>query len=185
MGMTTRLTPVLIERLEILIQVTGAQPYICAQAIGIPTSTYYGWLEHAAEDATRDVAVDAGAHSRAQLLTLAAKAGITRRHSMTKKQLASALEDAGTHDSPYLELSERVKKAEANVETVLADEVLWMARAAGDWRGVMTFLERRFPERWSRRERLALEMTSSEFVDPELAIAEGRARLRVIEGDKS
>lgn len=58
-------------------------------------------------------------------------------------------------ESNYTELYEAVKKAEAEAEVNLVKQ--WKKHTPGDWKAIATFLERRYPDRWSRRH--AVELT--------------------------
>jgi hypothetical protein len=67
------------------------------------------------------------------------------------------LQKGETGRRPYSEFSESVKKAEADAEVRLAGIVMRVGLAPDNpnWQAAMTFLERRFPQRWGRRMQLA------------------------------
>jgi len=84
---------------------------------------------------------------------------------------------------PYRELWEALKRAEAESELTLLAIVRKAAQT--QWQAAMTILERRFPERWGRRDRLNVELRQEYEhvagaldlnVERLLAIAEGIAR---------
>jgi len=55
----------------------------------------------------------------------------------------------------YFDFFESIKKAEAQAELRLVQE--WQKHIPNNWQAIATFLERRYPDRWSKRERVALE----------------------------
>ena len=56
-------------------------------------------------------------------------------------------------DSLYIRLRQSVKKAEAQAEARLVDVVRETAEVKREWLPAMTFLERRHPDRWGRKDR--------------------------------
>ncbi len=62
--------------------------------------------------------------------------------------------------SPYREFREAVKKAEAEAEFKAVLLVLSVAfdPENPNWQAAMTYLERRYPERWGRRDRTKVDM---------------------------
>ena len=62
----------------------------------------------------------------------------------------------GTFDMLYL----RTKQAEAEAESVVVSTLL--DQASVSWQAGIAYLERRFPERWSKRERTQLEITGKD-----------------------
>ena len=71
-------------------------------------------------------------------------------------------------DGPYAELVEALKSAEHKGEGSLA---LLVRRAAEvDWKAAMTYLERRWPQRWARRmyrpDDLGTERITVQFIKP-------------------
>ncbi|MCA1697442.1 MAG: hypothetical protein LC790_00460 [Actinobacteria bacterium] len=107
------------------------------QAVGRPT-LLSDELEQKLTDALR-----AGNY----LSVAAAYAGVSR--STVHRWLALAEEE--NPDPRLVHLRDEVRKAEAAAE-VHAVAVMRKASAAGEWRAAATFLERRYPERWRRRE---------------------------------
>lgn len=55
----------------------------------------------------------------------------------------------------YREFSDLVKKAEAEAEARIV--ALWQSKIPKDWRAAQVFLERRYPDRWSRKEKVEVE----------------------------
>jgi hypothetical protein len=51
----------------------------------------------------------------------------------------------------YCEFCEAVKKAESDAELRIV--MNWQQHVKDDWRAAQAFLERRYPERWSRKDR--------------------------------
>lgn len=78
--------------------------------------------------------------------------------------------------SDYAELSVALHDAQARAELTL----IRMIRAAGkdDWRAAMALLERRFPERWSRR--TAVDVTSAEVSKPRTVVPEQSQADRIV-----
>lgn len=60
-------------------------------------------------------------------------------------------------DGIYREFWEAVKKAETEAE--IRNVKLIQEAAKTDWKAGMTYLERKFPERWGRRERVDANLT--------------------------
>jgi transposase-like protein len=87
----------------------------------------------------------------------------------------------------YREFREAVKKAEAEMEVLAGGLVVAAFRE--DWKAAMTYLERKFPERWSRSERRVLtgedggpvRITEEAFLDPKVreVLNEAARRLSV------
>jgi len=80
-----------------------------------------------------------------------------------------------SEDSIYLRLFESVKKAEAIAEAKLVEVVRESAEVKREWLPAMTFLERRHPDRWGRKDRSqvtidehkTITITRVEVVKPE------------------
>ncbi len=54
----------------------------------------------------------------------------------------------------YFEFFEAIKKAEAAAELRLVQE--WQKHIPNNWQAIATFMERRYPDRWGKRDRLDL-----------------------------
>ena len=67
---------------------------------------------------------------------------------------AKSLVDACAPQTPenrlFLILYQAVKKAEGMCEVRLVTQ--WQRQMADDWRAIVTFLERRFPDKWGRQQ---------------------------------
>ena len=61
-------------------------------------------------------------------------------------------------EEPFLGFLVALKKAEAEIEAEMAAVVVDQGRK-GQWLASMTYLERRFPKRWGRQERIEIEET--------------------------
>jgi len=81
--------------------------------------------------------------------------GITPHTFIRWAKLAEEDEDKGlTEDeSLYVKLFTSVKKAEAIAESKLVEVVRESAEVKREWLPAMTFLERRHPDRWGRKDR--------------------------------
>jgi len=66
------------------------------------------------------------------------------------------LRKGGEGKQPYGEFLESVKKAEAKAEELAVGTVIRVGLDPENpnWQAAMTYLERRYPERWGRRNRL-------------------------------
>ena len=54
----------------------------------------------------------------------------------------------------YAQFAEAIRAAEAETEIELVKD--WKAQMGEDWRSIQTFLERRYPDTWGRKERREL-----------------------------
>lgn len=76
-------------------------------------------------------------------------------------------------ERPYVEFLEAIKKAEAAAE---ASRIKLITNAAiEDWKAAAWYLERRFPDRWGRRERVQADVTHAGGVKHEHSGPEGGA----------
>jgi hypothetical protein len=71
------------------------------------------------------------------------------------------LEKGKAGQQPYRDFRDAIKKAEAHCEKLAVGTVLRVAfdPENPNWQAAMTYLERRHPERWGRRDRLRAELT--------------------------
>ena len=60
----------------------------------------------------------------------------------------------------YYEFCNAIKKAEQEAEARLVAQ--WQKHMPEDWKAIATFLERRHPERWGKREKQTLEHTGKD-----------------------
>lgn len=51
----------------------------------------------------------------------------------------------------YVAFAEAIREAEAEVEVRMVAQ--WQTQMLEDWRAIQMFMERRYPERWGRKER--------------------------------
>lgn len=80
---------------------------------------------------------------------------VAARHAgVGHSTLYSWLEKGEARLEPYADFREALQKAEADAE-VHAVAIVRQAMPES-WQAAMTYLERKFPDRWGRRERLAL-----------------------------
>ncbi len=78
-------------------------------------------------------------------------------------------ESTKREDRPYREFREAIKKAEGEAEV---HAVALVRKAMPDnWQAAMTYLERRYPDRWRRREAVELSGPDSEPVQIEVTDA--------------
>lgn len=139
-----------------------------AAAAGVAPSTLSGWI---ARGETATPPPDPEHHTKQQLIDYAAEAGIDINPRHTKAQIAAQLRD------PYAEFAESVKRAEAEGEAFALQEMRRVG--ADDWRMWMTYLERKHPDRWGRRERFD-NLESTEAGDPVKALERGETILRLV-----
>lgn len=59
----------------------------------------------------------------------------------------------------FREFCEAVKRAEAESEMRMV--TLWQKQAVDNWQAARDFLERRFPDRWGRKDKVAAEITGA------------------------
>jgi hypothetical protein len=93
--------------------------------------------------------------------TAARSAGIGERTYYTWLKRGESVAKA---DAPFRQFRQAIKKAEGEAEV----HAVALVRQAmpDDWKAAMTWLERRFPERWRRRE--AVEVSGAETVALEI-----------------
>ena len=111
MGRRTKLTPELIEQAAKLIS-QGNYAQTVFQMLGIPESTWYGWLQRGRESERRNI---------------------------------------------YSEFSEAVKKAEAAAELRAVSGIVAAGRR--NWTAFAWYLERKYPDRWGRRDKIQQEIS--------------------------
>lgn len=64
----------------------------------------------------------------------------------------------------YYDFSLAIKKAEADAETELASMIRETALEKREWLPAMTFLERRHPERWGRKDRSTIQIEETKQI---------------------
>lgn len=138
MARPTKLTYEIVNIITTLIE-GGVPREHAARAAGIHPSTLYVWL--ARGDAESGDPIDPRRHTRADLLTIAARRDITLPASWTKQQIAEHLND---NPSMFQEFSDRVRAADSRF---MAQAIGMMREVGGsDWRMWDRLIERRFPE---------------------------------------
>jgi hypothetical protein len=74
-------------------------------------------------------------------------------------------------EQPYVDLVDAVKGAESEAEARMV-MVVQKAAIGGEWTAAMTYLERKFPEKWGRKDRLALDVDLKKLSTEELETIE-------------
>jgi len=67
-------------------------------------------------------------------------------------------------DSLYSHLIQSIKKAEAEAEAKLVEVVRESAEIKREWIPAITFLERRHPDRWGRKDRTRVDITETKRI---------------------
>ncbi len=85
-----------------------------------------------------------------------------------------------SEESIYIKLAEALKRAESQAEAELVNVVRESAIAKKEWLPAMTFLERRHPDRWGRKDRTKIDIekktvtiTRVEIVLSDIPVIEG------------
>lgn len=133
-GRPSKLTPELQERiLDAILE--GVYMETAAQAVGINKTTLYRWIERG-ETAEQNALAQAEEHDAGD--------------ELSGEEL---YEYANPADWPYMDFRHALKSAEAFGEIELVRKV---TRGHGEqpWTAYMTVLERRFAERWRRRDKI-------------------------------
>jgi len=78
--------------------------------------------------------------------------------------LKRAEEEAKNGGGMYFDLMVAIKKAEAQAEAALASMIKETALQKKDWLSAMTFLERRHPDRWGRRDRTRVDINETKTI---------------------
>jgi transposase len=71
---------------------------------------------------------------------------------ITKQTFYNWMERGKAGEEPFAEFFDALKRAEAEAEAEIAATVRAGLRDAPQWQSAMTFLERRWPTRWGRRD---------------------------------
>jgi len=82
-----------------------------------------------------------------------------------QEQLDARSEDSTEPDSIYTQLYHAIKMAAGVAEAQMVNVVRKNANEKGDWLPAMTFLERRHPDRWGRRERKQIDITEHKHIE--------------------
>ena len=94
-------------------------------------------------------------------------------------------EDNPNSESIYLRLVTALKRAEAQAEAELVNVVRESAMVKKEWLPAMTFLERRHPDRWGRKDRTRVDITEKKTITithVEVVLNQGEGQ-QVIEGE--
>jgi transposase len=70
-------------------------------------------------------------------------------------------------DGIYFQFFHAIKKAEAHAELKMVQE--WQKHTPNNWQAIATFMERRYPDRWGRKDRTQVEHSGGvtiNFIDP-------------------
>ncbi len=76
-------------------------------------------------------------------------------------------------DGEYFQFFHTIKKAEAHAELKMVQE--WQKHTPNNWQAIATFMERRYPDRWGRRDRTQLELSGNLAVNLIDDIPKGKA----------
>lgn len=101
--------------------------------------------------------------------TAAALAGISEATFYNWLKRGREASEKGSHrkaDQPYIDFFQNVKKAEALAEAKRIEIIRKASEGNGpfdnpDWKAAAWYLERRYPEKWGRRDRLKAELEHS------------------------
>jgi transposase len=90
-------------------------------------------------------------------------------------------------NSIFTDLVKAIKKAESEAEAKMIQVVISNAVESKNWVSAMTYLERRYPERWGRKDRLQVDETKTQEIKVIIKhyqeeIQPGQPVDRVIEG---
>ncbi len=70
-------------------------------------------------------------------------------------------------DGEYFQFFHAIKKAEAEAELKMVQA--WQKHIPNNWQAIATFMERRYPDRWGRKDRSQVEHSGGvviNFIDP-------------------
>jgi transposase len=123
-------------------------------------------------------------------------AGISEQSFYSWLKQAEADIKAGV-ESRFTELYESVKRAESEAEAKMIQVVISNAVESKNWVSAMTFLERRHPERWGRKDRIQVDkeeavqinvvikhyQDETQLAQPVARVIEGEARELLPEGE--
>lgn len=144
-GRPSKLTPRLRDQIVGYVRV-GNFASVAARAAGIGESTFYRWMERG-ERAATDLE-ELATMTRAQLMRVARE---RRMKIPARAARADVLELVVASDAPYREFREAIKGAEAQAEA--AAVVVIREAMPTSWQAAAWYLERRYPDRYARRER--------------------------------
>ena len=99
--------------------------------------------------------------------------------------LAKEDQEAG-RESIYTSLVKSLKKAEAQAEAALVEVVREAGTVKREWLPAMTFLERRHPDRWGRKDRTRVDINETKTIKitrVEVLLNPGQEQPAIIEGE--
>ncbi len=91
-----------------------------------------------------------------------------------------------SENSLYLRLAESLKRAESQAEAELVNVVRESATVKKEWLPAMTFLERRHPDRWGRKDRTRVDINEKKSITithVEVVLNQGDSQAPVVEGE--
>ena len=160
--MAGRPTKISQERINTIIDsIARGEPVEVAAALaGIAKSTLYRWLDIGdAELESGEGDIDPDDYLKRQLVAIAKDRNIDLTGATTKAQIAERI---NAEPSLFSDFSDRYKKAQAQAESFVVNRMVNTGQ--DDWRFWMTFAERRWPQRWARRNRLEEEIEDYETI---------------------
>lgn len=162
-GRPVSLTPELQEKICRFIAEGNYLSVSCA-AVGISDQTYNSWLKRGAEEAAN------GGGMFKDFLDATKKAEALQEAKIAERLLAGAMP------------GERKKVVKVNPDGTISTET---TETGGDWLAAATYLERRHPDRWGRKDRTRIDINETK----EITITHVEYRLpsqvtgQVIEGE--
>jgi len=82
-----------------------------------------------------------------------------------QRELEARSEDTTEPESLYTQLYQSLKRSEAEAQIKIANVVTNAALKKGEWLPAMTFLERRWPDQYGRRERKSIDVTERKVIE--------------------
>lgn len=133
------------------------------------------------------------------MITALSKAIANGNYAVTACKLCNISENTfhswkelGQHDedqeveSIYLELLRSIKRAEADSEAKMVAVVREAATEKKEWLPAMTYLERRHPDRWGRKDRTRVDINERKTITithVEVVLNQGEGKPEIIEGE--
>lgn len=156
---SSKITP---EKLKALEEAISKGSYVNAACdyAGVPDSTFYDWMKRGEEEARRIEGLNDRIIDLQEQVDDIKKKRVTKR--FTKKDKSALLEPieknikslskmakTGKREVVFVDFSDTIKKAAAGAELHALGKV--KSAFGDDWKAAMTYLERRYPDRWGRR----------------------------------
>ena len=160
-GRQTKLTPEMIEKLTTFVAEGNYYQTAC-YAVGIDESTFYKWLEHGRQD------YESGTESLSVELIKAIK----RAEAIAEAERVTRIRQAGIGG----QVSRRVTRTKRD-GTEETEETFQLPQ----WLADITFLERRHPDRWGRKDRTRVDINETKEIT--ITHVEYRLPSQVIEGE--